>query len=51
LFDALSIWLVAISLLLYLYIYVWSKGPRVGKLTREIRRLRHDMNVERNRHQ
>jgi len=38
--TALDLMLSVILLLLYAYIYVWSRGPRDGKLSRMIRRLR-----------
>ena len=47
--EALSYSLIVISLLLWVYIHVWSRGPRDGKLCKAIRGLTHARNVWRKR--
>ena len=48
-FDALVIYLWAIFYLLSIYVWVWIRGTRESKLSRMIRKLTREKNVEQNR--
>ncbi len=48
-FGILTVYLVAIVVLLYAYVYVWSRGPQDGRLWRMIRRLRKETRYWRKR--